>query len=89
MREFLGHKLASRGDYYWHKGKDTWPEAIESYALAHRLCPASRTIFEILASQILDESHRYPWSVVYRLASGLMGKPVNSNRSHPEQKGSS
>lgn len=58
MREFLGCKLASRGDYEWHKGRRT--EAQVSYTLAHQLYPACRSIFEILASQVVDESQRYP-----------------------------
>jgi len=93
MREFLGLKLASRGDYYWQK--DRRPEALVSYALAHQLYPANRTTFEILASQVLDESDRYPWSVVNRVASRLRTpskfaeKTLNSNRSTPEQKGPS
>jgi hypothetical protein len=62
MREFLGCKLASRGDYYWHQGMR--PEAQTSYVLAHQLYPASRSIYEILASQVADEAERYGWSPV-------------------------
>ena len=72
MREFLGCKLVSRGDYEWHKGRRA--EAQVSYALAHQLYPACRSIFEILASQMVEESQRYPWSPVFRMAAPGKGK---------------
>lgn len=78
MREFLALKLASSGDYYWHKGQR--PEAQVAYAQAHRLFPASRTIYEILASQILEESERYPWSSTYRLYEELSCPSQRSTR---------
>ena len=64
-------------------------EAISSYALAHQLYPANRTLYEILASQVVESSDRYPWSVVYKVSSRLTGKSVKSNRSDAEQKGPS
>jgi hypothetical protein len=47
---------------------------------------ACLSIFEILASQVLEESQRYPWSPVYRRAVLAKGKLVESNRSKAEQK---
>jgi hypothetical protein len=84
MREFLGQKLATRGDYYWHKNQR--PEAIESYALAHRLCPANRVLYEILTSQVLQESERFPWSVMRQTASRPAGKVARSNASDSAQR---
>ena len=43
----------------------------------------------ILASQIMDESERYPWSTLYRVDCQLKGRPYNTNRSAQEQKGPS
>lgn len=86
MREFIGVKLASRGDYYWQKGLR--PEAQTSYALAHQLYPACRSIQEILFSQVVEEVERYPWSTVYRVTSRLRGKRLQSDRSVIEQEGS-
>jgi hypothetical protein len=84
MREFLGQKLATRGDYYWHKNQR--PEAIESYALAHRLCPANRILYEILASQMLEESERFPWSAIRQAASRPAGAVVTNEASDSAQR---
>jgi Transglutaminase-like superfamily len=86
MREFLGVKVASRGDYHWRKGNRA--EAQVSYALAHQLYPACRSIYEIFASQVVDESDRYPWSPMHRMAVVLNEQPVQSNRPERGQKGS-
>jgi hypothetical protein len=71
MREFLGCKLASRGDYYWHK--ELRPEAQTSYALAHQLYPASRSIYEVLVGQLADEAERYDWSPVLEWTRSMRG----------------
>ena len=85
--EFLGLKLASRGDYYWHKGLH--PQAQVSYVLAHQLYPSSRAIFEILAGQIMAEARQYPGSTVRRQYSIKHKTGINSSSSVPERKGSS
>jgi regulator of sirC expression with transglutaminase-like and TPR domain len=85
MREFLGVKLASRGDYHWRKGNRA--EAQVSYALAHQLYPSCRSIFEIFASQVMDESDRYPWSPVHRGVVAFNERQVQSNRPKRGQKG--
>ncbi|MHC4444558.1 MAG: transglutaminase family protein [Planctomycetota bacterium] len=72
MREFLGLKIATRGDYFWKKGIKA--EAITSYALAHQLFPTNRTTFEILVSQVMEESQLYPWSITNRIATKLAEK---------------
>ncbi len=69
MREFLALKLAASGDYYWHKNQR--PEAEVAYAQAYRLFPANRFLYEILTSQILEESDRYPWSESHSLLKKL------------------
>lgn len=84
MREFLGQKLATRGDCYWHRNQR--PQAIESYALAHRLCPANRILYEILTSQVLEESERFPWSTLRQAASMPADNAAPSGTSDPVQK---
>ena len=81
MREFLALKLASSGDYYWHKNQK--PEATAAYALAHRLFPANRFLHEILTSQVLDEADRYPWSETYGLFKKL---PLPSQKLTPKNR---
>jgi hypothetical protein len=65
MREFVGHKVASVGDYYWHRNQR--PEATAAYALAHQLYPESWGIYSVLADQVMHESERYPWTDVHRV----------------------
>lgn len=87
MREFLALKLASSGDYYWHKNQR--PEAEVAYALAHSLFPANRYLYEILTSQVLDESDRYPWSETHGLLKKLTTLRPAYARVPATQKGSS
>ncbi len=70
MREFLALKLAASGDYYWHKNQR--PEAEVAYAQAYRLFPANRFLYEILTSQILEESDSGA-KLRYLIVTGQLG----------------
>ncbi|MHC4444554.1 MAG: transglutaminase family protein [Planctomycetota bacterium] len=87
MREFLGLKIATRGDYFWKKNMKA--EAITSYALAHQLFPTNRTTFEILVSQVMEEAQLYPWSITNRIATQLSEKRIITNNKQPKEKESS
>lgn len=87
MREFLAVKIAARGDYYWHKGQR--PEAQVSYALAHQLYPANRTIYETLAGQVLEEAERYPWSSLANIARRSAASVTVRPASRPSDGGAS
>jgi hypothetical protein len=61
--------------------------------MAHQLYPASRTIHEILLSQVLEETDRYPWSVTntWRIPTANNRTQASNplNRSYKEQDGAS